>query len=113
MVNSESLVTIETVKTLPKTGAASLCQQWIRCGKSRCRCATGELHGPYQYLFWREGGRLKKRYIRQHDVEDVRVEIDQRRQWRWLEREARALSRRIWREQLGELREYERWLNKP
>ncbi len=106
-------MTNETVKTLPKTGAASLCQQWIRCGKASCRCATGELHGPYHYLFWREGGRLRKRYVRQAHVACVRGTIAERRQWIWLEREARMLSRTMWREQLGELREVERWLKLP
>ena len=42
---------------LPKTG--SLQPEWRRCGKPRCRCASGPLHGPYWYLRWREGGRLR------------------------------------------------------
>jgi hypothetical protein len=28
----------------------SLISQGRRCGKSGCRCAQGELHGPYWYL---------------------------------------------------------------
>jgi len=49
-------------ETLPKT--AALCAQWVRCGKPGCRCAGGELHGPYAYVFFRLGGRLRKRYVR-------------------------------------------------
>src|SRR5256885_5368162 len=30
--------------------AGSLVEQRRRCGKERCRCARGELHGPYAYL---------------------------------------------------------------
>lgn len=30
--------------------AASLVEQSRRCGKPGCRCATGDLHGPYVYL---------------------------------------------------------------
>jgi hypothetical protein len=30
--------------------AASLVEQSRRCGKEGCRCARGELHGPYVYL---------------------------------------------------------------
>jgi hypothetical protein len=30
--------------------AGSLVEQSRRCGKPGCRCATGELHGPYVYL---------------------------------------------------------------
>ena len=30
--------------------AGSLVEQSRRCGKASCRCATGDLHGPYVYL---------------------------------------------------------------
>ena len=53
-------------KPLPKKGA--VCIQWVRCCQPGCRCARGKLHGPYHYLFWREGGRLRKRYVRLADV---------------------------------------------
>jgi hypothetical protein len=36
--------------------AGSLVEQRRRCGKEGCRCAQGELHGPYTYL--QVGGRL-------------------------------------------------------
>jgi hypothetical protein len=28
--------------------------QYVRCGKPNCKCASGELHDPYYYRFWRE-----------------------------------------------------------
>lgn len=35
-------------------------QQRVRCGKRGCtRCP----HGPYWYAYWREGGRLRSRYV--------------------------------------------------
>lgn len=35
-------------------------QQPVKCGKAGCtRCP----HGPYWYAYWREGGRLRSRYI--------------------------------------------------
>lgn len=51
----------ETWKPLPKN--AAVCAQFVRCGRLPCRCDTGRLHGPYWYLFWRERGRLRKRYV--------------------------------------------------
>jgi hypothetical protein len=39
--------------SLPQAGgflAGSLVEQRRRCGKEGCRCARGELHGPYVYL---------------------------------------------------------------
>ncbi len=37
----------------------------VRCGKIGCKCAreNGKLHGPYWYAYWREGGKLKSRYV--------------------------------------------------
>ncbi|MBD1822969.1 hypothetical protein H6F51_10765 [Cyanobacteria bacterium FACHB-DQ100] len=37
----------------------------VRCGKAKCKCAgaNGELHGPYWYVYWREDGKLKSRYV--------------------------------------------------
>lgn len=83
-----------TLKTLPKTcqresakamsGSAvpapmlpgAVCEQWKRCGKSNCRCASGnkeDLHGPYYYRFWREEGRLRKAYVPGEQLEEVRA----------------------------------------
>ena len=32
----------------------------VRCGKRGCRTCP---HGPYWYAYWREGGKLRTRYI--------------------------------------------------
>lgn len=49
--------------TLPDEGAGSKVtyrREPVRCGKRGCtRCP----HGPYWYAYWREGGRLRSRYI--------------------------------------------------
>jgi hypothetical protein len=35
-------------------------QEMVRCGKQGCaRCP----HGPYWYAYWREGGKMRSRYI--------------------------------------------------
>ncbi len=40
-------------------------RQYRRCGKPACpRCAAGGTgHGPYWFAYWREGGRLRSRYL--------------------------------------------------
>jgi hypothetical protein len=38
-------------------------QERVRCGKPGCKCARGELHGPYTYKYWREAGKLRKAYV--------------------------------------------------
>jgi transposase len=42
----------------------TLVSQGRRCGKEHCRCATGDLHGPYTYLSVpRPGARPRMVYV--------------------------------------------------
>jgi hypothetical protein len=43
-------------------------QEYRKCGKPSCRCARGALHGPYLVAYYREGNRLKKRYLGKADA---------------------------------------------
>ena len=58
----------DAVEPLP----GSLHAVYVRCGTAGCRCAYGERHGPYWRHQWREGGRTRRRYVRQAEVEQVR-----------------------------------------
>jgi len=49
----------ESAQTLPKIRGA-VCAQW--------RIYKGKRLGPYYFLFWREGGKLRKRYVKRADV---------------------------------------------
>jgi hypothetical protein len=80
-------------KIEPLPGCLSATRQ--RCGKTACRCARGELHGPYWSRFWREGGRRRRQYVRAADLERVRDGIAA---WRRLHPPARTA-----RSLLGEL----------
>lgn len=55
----------------------SLQTQGRRCGKEACRCAEGELHGPYVYLTTRAGQRTRMLYIAADLADEVsrRVEV--------------------------------------
>jgi hypothetical protein len=35
----------------------------VKCGKLTCRCAAGQLHGPYWYAYQRQTGRVKSWYV--------------------------------------------------
>lgn len=35
----------------------------IRCGKEKCKCARGQLHGPYWYSYTRIKDKIKSQYI--------------------------------------------------
>jgi len=46
-----------------KTGSMTYRREKVKCGKKGCKCERGELHGPYWYRYYREGGKLKSVYI--------------------------------------------------
>lgn len=62
----------KTQKVLPKTAAeilnGGLYSQRVRCGKSNCKCASGEHHTAF-YFFTRRNGKLVKLYVRKAEVE--------------------------------------------
>jgi hypothetical protein len=43
--------------------AGTLTGQGRRCGRPGCRCADGELHGPYAYFTPLPAGRGRARYV--------------------------------------------------
>lgn len=70
----------------PRSGVAmadltgALVPEYKRCGKSNCRCARGQLHGPYYYRRWRDaGGRQRKQYVRRGQSEQVRAALGKAR----------------------------------
>ncbi len=63
----------KTQKMLPKILRGSVHKQFKKCGKSNCKCVSGELHGAYYYHFVREDGKLKKRYLKATEVEPTRI----------------------------------------
>ncbi len=50
----------------------------VRCGKSNCKCAKGELHIAY-YHVWHEGGKRFQRYIKKSHLEAVRKACQENR----------------------------------
>jgi Family of unknown function (DUF6788) len=43
-------------------------RRFVRCGKANCKCAKGELHGPYFLRRWRNGGKKRSNYVKKRDV---------------------------------------------
>jgi hypothetical protein len=66
-------------ETLPKMLPGVVCAQMVRCGKPNCKCARGELHGPYHFRFWRDDGRLRKQYVKAADLAAVQAACELRR----------------------------------
>ncbi|MFQ5796689.1 MAG: DUF6788 family protein [Candidatus Bipolaricaulia bacterium] len=51
-----------------KVGSKTYRLERVSCGKSNCKCAKEELHGPYWYAYWWENGHTKSEYIRQDEA---------------------------------------------
>ncbi len=95
------------VNLLPKTLPGAICAQMVRCGKPSCKCARGELHGPYFYHFTRRDGVLVKRYVRAAAVEQVRAACEDRRAQERRRRDVSKLSVRRLIKMLNSLRDSE------
>lgn len=48
----------------------------IRCGKEKCKCARGKLHGPYWYSYTRIKDRVISQYIGKRLPKDVKKKIE-------------------------------------
>lgn len=62
----------------------------VRCGKRRCRCARGALHGPYAYTIHEKDGERRERY--------------EGRRWRWPEGGVAASEYRRLLSEMAEIR---------
>ncbi len=79
--------------SLPKTLPGAVCAQMVRCGKPTCKCARGELHGPYHYRFVWRNGRQHKLYVRQGDVAQIQQACEMHRAEARTRRAQRKLDR--------------------
>lgn len=95
----------ESHRTLPKN--AAVCRQWVRCGRRPCRCGSGQGHGPYWYLFWREGGRLRKTYVPSVGADALAGMVAARRRQRRMARAQVAAAKDSIRDSVLRLREME------
>jgi hypothetical protein len=50
--------------------------EMVRCGKERCKCAKGELHGPYWYAYWSEDGKTRSQYIGKRLPKGIKTSYD-------------------------------------
>ncbi len=87
-------------KTVPAGMPGHLEAKYVRCGKPRCRCARGELHGPYYRRAYWAGGQRQRCYVRldtldttREAVAEWRAEREKQRTGRMTVRAFRALVR--------------------
>ena len=56
-IQSQEITSKQNCKDVPSN--ATIREERIKCGKSCLMCP----HGPYYYAYWKENGKLKKKYI--------------------------------------------------
>ncbi len=76
---------MESGKALPKSLPGAVVAQY--------RTAGGKTYGPYWFRIWREGGRLKKAYVRRGDLDATRAACERGRESRRSLAKARAQVR--------------------
>ncbi len=95
----------ETAETLYKTPV--LVSHRVRCGKPTCRCITGEGHGPYWFLYWRDDTVQRRRYVPVAELPAVRLLVEARRAAEQAERLVLGQSLETWRGMRRWLRDLE------
>lgn len=55
--------TAEPVEDDSSSGKGTVVKEKVTCGDENCACADGDLHGPYLYRYYREGGELTSEYL--------------------------------------------------
>ncbi len=65
------LLEIKLFRPLPMV-EYSLVEVYLPCGKKKCRCKQGFLHGPYYYLSQHHKGKTKNIYIPKEAVLRIR-----------------------------------------
>jgi hypothetical protein len=98
----------ESSETSPKHGDGAICANWVRCGRSWCRCTQGgPKHGPYYARYWWQDGRRYKRYVRRQDAEQLAVACIDRRESERAERVRADEAHQAWRDIRALIREAE------
>jgi hypothetical protein len=72
----------------------------VRCGRRNCRCARGDLHGPYHYLRVQVAAKRFRRYVKNDDLSLTKAALLDQKVKRRQVREDRDL----WRCLLGSLK---------
>ena len=59
----------------------SICTVYKKCGNKNCRCAKGQLHGPFKYLSKKVGGVTKTVFVRRADEANVEIKATNYRKY--------------------------------
>ncbi len=61
--------------------SGSIYSTYKKCGNKRCRCAKGELHGPFSYISKRVDGKTVLSFVRRADEKKITKEAQNYREY--------------------------------
>ena len=61
--------------------SGSIYATFKKCGNKRCRCAKGELHGPFNYISKRVDGKTILTFVRKADENKITKEAENYREY--------------------------------
>ena len=61
--------------------SGSIYATYKKCGNKRCRCAKGELHGPFNYISKRVDGKTILTFVRKADENKITKEAENYREY--------------------------------
>ena len=94
----------ELVQSLPDLEAllqGSVIERRKRCGKPNCRCAKGELHGPYTYLSTWVEKKTRMDYVPKDWTAWVRSRVQNFRRVQQVMSEVAEINRELFRRRAG------------
>jgi hypothetical protein len=80
-------------KILAREGTLEV--RYVKCGRSNCKCAKSELHGPYTYVRTYRGGKRRRLYVRSNNVSALKEARSEHRESRASSRALLQLMRKL------------------
>ena len=76
--------------------SGSIYSTYKKCGNKRCRCAKGELHGPFNYLSKKVDGKTILTFIRKADENKITKEAENYRDYIKVMARLKKLDKKIY-----------------
>ena len=76
--------------------SGSIYSTYKKCGNKRCRCAKGELHGPFNYLSKKVDGKTILTFVRKADENKITKEAENYRDYIKVMARLKKLDKKIY-----------------
>jgi hypothetical protein len=76
-------------------GKGTLEVRYVKCGRPNCKCAKGEMHGPYTYVRTYRGGKRRRVYVKSNNVSKLKETRSEHKESRASSRDLLQLIRKL------------------